>query len=86
MEQLPESFSAVIRLWDSAASLARDLGLKEVTVRAWRTRDAIPPEYWKAIEAAAAARGFGIPISADLLANLAARSKTHSLPTEGAAA
>ncbi len=54
-------YKDVISLWPNCADLARDLGLDPRTgalrVRAWKRRDRIPPEFWAAIEAAAARRG-----------------------------
>lgn len=48
-----KSFADVIALWDTATDLAREIGQKAGTVRQWRNRGAIPPEYWQAVIAAA---------------------------------
>lgn len=76
-----EDFASIIGLWASAADLARDLGLKEVTVRAWRARDVIPAEYWPELVTAAGKRAeadgkFQI-VTLDLLVTLAARERTQ---------
>lgn len=59
-------YADVISLWPSCASLARDLGLDRKTgplrVRAWKRRNRIPPQFWTAIEEAAAKRGFCITV------------------------
>lgn len=44
--------------WDgNAEALANDIGELGVTVRQWRNRGSIPPEYWPAIIEKAAAKG-----------------------------
>lgn len=52
----PSSFAEVISLWPSTVEMARDLSVKEVTVRAWRARG-IPGSYWLPIAQKAAERG-----------------------------
>jgi len=82
----PITFAEVVALWPSAADLARDLGVQEVTARAWKTRGAIPPAYWLEVEAAATARGISY-VTVDLLAEIAARDGGRAEPSpEGAAA
>jgi len=41
----------------NAEAMAADIGEKPVTVRQWRNRGSIPPQYWRKIVAAASARG-----------------------------
>lgn len=67
-----DSFAAIISEWPSAAALARDLGEKEVTVRAWRARG-IPGAYWNRIVAAAQARDLAT-VTLERLALVAAQS------------
>ena len=44
--------------WDhNAEAMATDIGEQGVTVRQWRNRGNIPPQYWPAIIEAAAKRG-----------------------------
>jgi len=43
--------------WDSAESMATDLGQQGVTVRQWRNRKSIPPEHWANVIEKAAAQG-----------------------------
>ncbi len=74
MNCMPTTFAEVISLWVSAAELARDLKIQDLTARAWRQRDSIPAEYWPEIERAAERRGFGELVSVKLLAEIAARS------------
>lgn len=51
--------ASVYAPWDgNAEALAADIGEKPVTVRQWRNRGNIPPQYWPAIMKAAAAKGF----------------------------
>lgn len=66
----PQTFADVINLWPSAVALAEDVGVKEVTARAWRARG-IPAEYWTGVVAAALVRGFE-GVTLELLAELAA--------------
>ena len=78
---LMETFSSIIGLWPSAEQLAADLNITGqnpgVTVRAWKRRDSIPPEYWNDIVAAAESRGFE-GITLELLASIAASNRTKS--------
>lgn len=73
MSAAPDTFVAVIDLWPSAAELARDLGVKEVTARAWRSRG-IPAEYWRELVKAANDRGI-TGVTFDRLAALASRTE-----------
>lgn len=41
----------------NAEAMAADIGEKPVTVRQWRNRGNIPPQYWRKIIAAADRRG-----------------------------
>lgn len=44
--------------WDgNAEAMAADIEEKPVTVRQWRNRGHIPPQYWRRIMAEAAKRG-----------------------------
>lgn len=48
----------IYAVWDdNAEALASDIGELGVTVRQWRNRGNIPPEYWTKIISAAAAKG-----------------------------
>lgn len=47
----------MIKLWPSPDDLAADVGAKPDTVRKWRTRNRIPPEWWQPIIQAAETRG-----------------------------
>ena len=82
---MPMTFSDVIELWPTAAELAREISVKEVTVRAWKFRT-IPAEYWKDIEAAAKARGLAVSIDdlAEMAARDAGRGASPALPPETA--
>ena len=46
-----------------AEALASALGEKGVTVRQWRNRESIPPEYWAAIIEQAGALGHRLTVS-----------------------
>ena len=50
-------FAGVIDLWPSEPEFRAALGVSESVVRAWRTRDSIPPERWDEVIAAAAQDG-----------------------------
>lgn len=48
----------IYSVWeDNAEALAADIGELGVTVRQWRNRGNIPPQYWTKIIEAAALRG-----------------------------
>ncbi len=64
------TFAALISSWDSHKDLADDIGVDPTLPAAWKHRDNIPPEHWKAIVTAAVKRGY--PISLELLASLSA--------------
>jgi hypothetical protein len=66
-----QTFSDVIGLWPSATELARDLGVKEVTARAWKARG-IPAQYWADLVSAANNRNL-TGVTFERLAALAAR-------------
>lgn len=54
MSRIADIFS----VWPSAAAMARDIGVSDVTVRQWRNRSGcIPVRYWNAIREAAKVRG-----------------------------
>lgn len=44
-------------IWDSAEAFAADIEELGVTVRQWRNRNSIPPQYWRKITEAAALKG-----------------------------
>lgn len=70
-----QTFAQLIEKWPTAVDLAKDLGVKDVTARAWKVRG-IPAEYWTGIVAAAAARdieGVTIDVLADIAASQAGR-------------
>lgn len=46
----------------NAEAMAADISEKPVTVRQWRGRGSIPPQYWRKIIAAAAARGASLEL------------------------
>jgi len=74
--ELPQTFADLINLWPSAVELSRDVGVKEVTARAWKARG-IPAEYWADIVSAAGRRDFqGITI--ELLADIASMQRKRS--------
>lgn len=62
----------IFDLWPSMAELARDLGEKEVTVRAWKRRGSIPANRHVAVVEAADRRGLGLSFEA--LARACARA------------
>lgn len=65
-----QTFAQLIEKWPTAVDLAKDLGVKDVTARAWKVRG-IPSEYWTGVIAAAAGRA--IPgVTLELLADIAA--------------
>lgn len=66
-----DTFASIIDLWPDAATLARDIGEKDVTVRAWRNRNSIPPEYWLKVVSAAQERGIS-GVTPTSLASIAA--------------
>jgi len=41
--------SDIINNWNTRADLARDMGVKQVTVRKWKERESIPPQYWRTL-------------------------------------
>lgn len=80
------TFADLINEWPNAVALAEDLGVKEVTARAWKTRGAIPAEYWTDIVVAAEARKIE-GITLELLAGLAAKQAGREpLPNSSEAA
>lgn len=59
MARITEIFS----VWPTAATLAREIGASEITVRQWRNRSGrIPVRYWQKIRAAALLRDQDIPL------------------------
>ncbi|WP_425502149.1 carph-isopro domain-containing protein [Sphingobium jiangsuense] len=51
----------IFSVWPSAAAMARDIGVPDVTVRQWRNRSrSIPVRYWAAIIDAAKDRGVAL--------------------------
>lgn len=49
--------ASVYAVWDNnAEAMATDIGEQGVTVRQWRNRNNIPPQYWPKIISAAAKR------------------------------
>jgi len=53
---------AVLDLWSSQEELARDIGEKGVTVRAWKARGSIPASRDLKLVAAAGRRGIGLTL------------------------
>lgn len=70
------TFADVIALWDTATSLASDIGENPVTVRAWRNRNSIPSGKWLRIIAAAKSRGYALTL--DMLAKIAERASADT--------
>lgn len=65
------SFVDIIELWPNSEVLSRDLieiaegnpkGISGIDVRAWKSRDSIPPQYWRMIITAGADRGYTITL------------------------
>jgi hypothetical protein len=57
------SLVTIFNAWPSAAALAHDIGVPDVTVRQWRNRSgSIPPRYWERIQRAALSNGHSLPI------------------------
>jgi hypothetical protein len=67
-----KSFSQIIDDLGGSAVLGRAIRQKDGTVRQWRLRDNIPPEYWPSIVSYAKASGKR-DITAASLADLAAQ-------------
>ena len=71
--------NGLIEALGGGAAVAEILGEKAVTVRAWKPRNRIPPEYWERILAASAERF--IDVSADwLMRTMPARRITPPPP------
>lgn len=70
MMRYMESFSDIVKTWGREV-MAADLGIPKERVRAWERFDTIPDEYWKSILEKAPGRN--IPVSPDLLIELASR-------------
>lgn len=68
------TFRDIIKAFGGGASLARQIGEKPVTVRAWGNRNSIPAEHWLDIERAAQANGLS-EISVARMAKLAAEER-----------
>lgn len=51
-----QTIKDIIRSFGSAASLAREIGRKPVTVRQWGNRNSIPDEHWDDVVRAAQSR------------------------------
>jgi hypothetical protein len=69
-----DSYIAIIDQWPSIAAFGRDIGVKDVTARAMRARDSIPPEFWTRLVVAAERRRLA-GVTYELLAQIAARRK-----------
>jgi hypothetical protein len=54
---IPLDFAGVPALWPTLRDFCNDIKSPDATVRAWRSRDRIPPEHWDGIIAAARKRG-----------------------------
>jgi hypothetical protein len=72
-----DTFSAVIDTLGGSATLSKAIQQEPGTVRQWRFRDNIPPEYWPGIVSYAKRRGKG-GITAATLAELAASKKSRA--------
>lgn len=62
------TFLDVIALWPTSVEMARDLHVRDVTVRAWRARG-IPAHRWQDVARAARRRGFRVTLN--MLASMA---------------
>jgi len=83
MSPLPKTFSELIDLWKSLADFAADHGVTLARARMWRRRNSIPAGWWTTTVAAAQKRD--IPgITADLMADLAARGGRDDANSEAA--
>ncbi|MGG7567879.1 carph-isopro domain-containing protein [Rhodovulum sp. DZ06] len=72
---------AIFDLWPSMAALARDIGEREGTVRAWKRRGSIPAPRHAAVVDAARARG--IDLTFEGLARACAGSREgETLPAD----
>jgi hypothetical protein len=72
-----QSFAAVIDAFPSAEALGDAIGVPGGTVRQWRLRDSIPPEYWpRVVEAATAAKIDGLTVE-KLAACVTPRKRTR---------
>lgn len=69
---------AIFDLWPSMASLARDIGEREGTVRAWKRRGSIPAPRHAAIVDAAQTRG--LDLTFESLARACAASREGEEP------
>ncbi len=79
---MTQTFKDVIGRWPSPDALAAEIGAKPETVRKWRQRNSIPAEWWtRMIEAA---RERGDTLTADELADMAARSDPPAATPESA--
>jgi len=67
-------FRDLIARWPTTRAFAKDAGCSPTLVRQWRHRDFVPAHYWPRIVAGAARRSIPL-ISADLLAELAAKRR-----------
>jgi hypothetical protein len=57
-ERAPSHLDPIYAAWDgNAEAMAADIGELGVTVRQWRNRNNIPPQYWPKIIEAAADKG-----------------------------
>jgi hypothetical protein len=73
------TFKDIIDRFDTAESLAREIGEKGVTVRQWRNRGSIPSRYWPKIIAAADRRAVtGITLDAFMQAQATAATEHAS--------
>lgn len=60
----------IFSVWPTAAAMARDINVPDVTVRQWRNRSgAIPVRYWSVIREAAKEKGVDLPLAVFLPAN-----------------
>lgn len=71
------SFSEIIGLWPTQVSLAEEIEASPDRVRKWATRNSIPGEWFAAMVVAANRRGWTW-VTADLLAQIAAKSRAQS--------
>jgi hypothetical protein len=73
-------FTGVIALWPSASALAADLNLPPSTIRAWKSRNHIPPDVWRGMVQSASNHGIR-GLTYVILTGLASRNgKTRGKP------
>lgn len=73
-----ETFKQIIKEWPTLAEFATDIGVIPNHAKQMRTRDSIPPSYWKRVAAAAEVRRFP-DITVETMANIAENKRRSEL-------